>query len=227
MTRRGPDADTPTTPRPISPRALFGLVVAFLVSLGVIAILALARPPAPVEQLAEGVIGPRSAFLGATRGGHPSPPFRLRDQRGRVTTLEQLRGRPVALTFLFSSCEDTCPILARQIAGALDRLEEPVPSIAISVDPEGDTPSSAQRFLNRMRLGDRMRFLLGTRKELAPVWKAYGIQPQGEAFDHSAYVVLLDEEGRQQVSFPADKVTDDGLLHDIRVLQARQATDRG
>jgi protein SCO1/2 len=199
-------------------------VVACLVALGVVAVLALARPTDPVQRLADGVIGPRTAFFGATRGGRPSPPFRLRDQRGRITTLDELRGQPVVLTFLFSTCKDTCPILARQIAGALDRLDEPIPAIAISVDPKGDTPSSAQRFLNRMRLGDRMRYLLGSREQLASVWRAYGIQPQGAAFDHSAYVVLLDDRGRQQVSFPADKVTDDGLLHDIRVLQARPTT---
>ncbi|MDX8153385.1 SCO family protein [Patulibacter brassicae] len=226
MPQTDPRPPRPDTAQSPLPRLLFGLVVTSLVMLAVVTTLALARAPSPGQELADGVISARSDFLGADRGGHPSPPFRLRDQRGRITTLGQLRGRPAVLTFLFSSCEDTCPILARQIAGALDRLDDPIPAIAISVDPEGDTPSSAQRFLNRMRLGDRMRFLLGDRSRLAPIWKAYGIQPQGQDFDHSAYVVLLDQEGRQQVSFPADKVTDDGLLHDIRVLQER-AAERG
>jgi protein SCO1/2 len=209
----------------VHPRVLFGLVVTCLIALGVTAVLALARPAADRQELADGVISASSPFAGASRGGHPSPAFRLPDQRGRATTLAQLRGRPVILTFLYSTCEDTCPVMARQIAGALDRLDEPVPSIAISVDPEGDTPSSAQRFLNKMRLGDRMRFLLGSREELHPVWRAYGIRPQGDGFEHNAYVVLLDAQGRQQVAFPADKLTDDDLLHDVRVLQARASSD--
>jgi protein SCO1/2 len=65
-----------------------------------------------------------------------------------------------------------------------------------------------------------MRFLLGTRAELAPVWKAYGIQPQGADFDHSAYVLLIDRQGRQRIGFPVHQLTPDALAHDIRQLQA-------
>jgi protein SCO1/2 len=65
-----------------------------------------------------------------------------------------------------------------------------------------------------------MRFLLGTRAQLAPVWKAYGIQPQGNGFEHSAYVLLIDRHGRQRVSFPVDQLTPEGLTHDIRKLEA-------
>ena len=52
-----------------------------------------------------------------------------------------------------------------------------------------------------------MRFLLGDRARLQPVWKAYGIQPQGEGFEHSAYVLLIDKRGRQRIGFPVDQLT--------------------
>ena len=64
------------------------------------------------------------------------------------------------------------------------------------------------------------RILLGTRAQLAPVWNAYGIQPQGNGFEHSAYVLLIDRRGRQRVSFPVDQLTPEGLTHDIRKLEA-------
>ena len=53
----------------------------------------------------------------------------------------------------------------------------------------------------------RMDFLLGTRGELAPVWKAFGIAPQREGRDHSAYTVLVDAGGRQRIGFPASQLT--------------------
>ena len=67
---------------------------------------------------------------------------------------------------------------------------------------------------------DRMRFLLGSRRQLAPIWDAYGIRPQGAAFDHSAYVLLLDRHGRQRVGFPVAQLVPEDLAHDIRRLQA-------
>ena len=124
------------------------------------------------------------------------------------------------LTFMYSTCKDTCPLTAQQIRGALDQLGQDVPTLAISVDPANDTPLNARRFVNRQGLTSRMRFLLGTRAQLAPIWKAYGIEPQTKAFDHSAYVVLVDRNGIQRVGWPVDKLTPEGLAHDLRLLGA-------
>jgi protein SCO1/2 len=165
-------------------------------------------------------------FAGATRPAIEPLDFRLRDQDGRPATLSGYRGQVVVLTFLYSTCEDTCPVTASQIRGALDDLgEKAPPAMAISVDPAHDTPRSARTFLVRQRLANgRMRFLLGSRRELAPVWKAYGIRPQGEGFEHSAYVVLIDARGRQRIGFPFDKLTPEGLEADVRRLQQEAAS---
>jgi len=163
-------------------------------------------------------------FAGALRPAIPPKDFALRDQDGRRAALRDLRGEVVVLTFLYSTCQDTCPVTATQIRGALDDLGHDVPTLAVSVDPAGDTPDSAQRFLVRRGLsGGRMRFLLGDRATLEPVWKAYGIRPQGQGFEHSAYVLLIDRRGRQRVGFPVDKLTPEGLTHDIRRLEKEPA----
>ena len=41
--------------------------------------------------------------------------------------MRSLRGRPVIVTFLYTTCEDTCPTQAQQVKGALDELGEDVP----------------------------------------------------------------------------------------------------
>ena len=162
-------------------------------------------------------------FAGALRPvGIPPADFTLRDQDGRPAPLAAYRGRPVILTFMYSTCKDTCPLMADQIRGALDELGHDVPTLAVSVDPAGDTPLNAKTFLARHGLTGRARFLLGTRARLAPVWRAYGIRPQTNSDAHSAYVLLIDKRGRQRVAFPASELTPEGLAHDLKVLQAEQ-----
>jgi protein SCO1 len=156
-------------------------------------------------------------------GQEPAAPDFTRDHLigDGTVSLRDYRGQVVVLTFLYTTCRDTCPLTATQIRGALDDLGRDVPALAVSVDPANDTPERARRFLFTRGLArDRMRFLLGTRAQLEPVWKAYGIRPQGEAFDHSAYVLLIDRRGRQRIGFPVQQLTPEALAHDIRRLQA-------
>jgi protein SCO1 len=161
-----------------------------------------------------------SGFVGSLRPDIPPQDFTLRDEDGRRVSLRQYRGRVVVLTFLYSTCRDTCPVTATTIRGALDELGHDVPTLAVSVDPAHDTPDSAEAFLVKQGMSaGRMRFLLGTRAQLAPVWRSYGIRPQGNGFEHSAYALLIDKRGRQRVSFPVSQLTDAGLAHDIRRLE--------
>jgi protein SCO1/2 len=167
-------------------------------------------------------VGP-SGFAGAVSPSDVRPAdFRLRDQDGRMASLAGYRGKTVILTFMYSTCQDTCPVTASQIRGALDDLGHDVPALAVSVDPANDTQARAKTFLLRQHLTGRMRFLLGSRGALAPIWKAYGIQPQGKGFDHSARVLLIDGRGRQRVAFPTEQLTPEALAHDLRVLEEKR-----
>src|ERR1700709_893647 len=124
-------------------------------------------------------------FAGSLRPAGPPQDFRLRDQAGKTVSLSALRGRVVVLTFMYTTCRDTCPLTATQIRGALDDLKQPPPALAVSVDPVTETPQRAREFLFKRSLGHaRRRFLLGSRAQLQPIWRAYGIQPQGTKFDH-------------------------------------------
>ena len=162
-----------------------------------------------------------TGFHGALRPpGARAVDFSLRDQDGKVATMRQYRGRAVVLTFMYSTCEDTCPLTAQQIRGALDELGDDVPVLAVSVDPPNDTAFRAKNFLVKQQMTGRMRFLLGSRAQLEPIWKAYGIQPQGEGFEHSASTVVIDGDGIQRVGFLTDQLTPDGLAHDLRKLGA-------
>ncbi len=167
----------------------------------------------------EGTERPAGAFAGSIRPpGARAPEFRLRDQDGRPVTMAGYRGRTVVMAFVYSTCEDTCPGQVQSIRGALDRLGRDVPVLAVSVDPRNDTPARARRFLLEQHVTGRVRFVLGSERELAPVWRGYGIAPQRGALDHSAYVVLVDGDGLQRIGFPHSRLTPEDLEHDLRRL---------
>jgi protein SCO1/2 len=155
-------------------------------------------------------------WAGAIRppGAHV-PRFALRDQDGRVVTSASLRGQPVVFAFVYSTCRDTCPAQVQTIRGALDELDRKLPVVGISVDPANDTPARAKAFLIKEFMRHRMEFLLGTRAQLAPVWRAFGIQPQSKALEHSAEIVLVDPQGRQRIGFPYAELTQERLAHDL------------
>jgi protein SCO1/2 len=157
-----------------------------------------------------------TGWQGALRPpGARLPDFRLTTQDGEPVSAASLRGRPLVVTFVYSTCEDTCPAQVQSIRGALDDLGRDVPVIGVSVDPSGDTPGRARAFLLEQSMTGRMEFLLGTREQLEPVWEAFGIAPQRKGREHSAYTVLVDGEGRQRIGFPASRLTPSGLAHDL------------
>lgn len=198
----------------MNPRILVALVV---LAVGLVAVVAVASG---------GGSGPASGgaderFEGAVLpAGWRAPEIGLRDEEGERVLLSELRGQPVIVTFLYSTCDDTCPAQAQQVKGALNLLGEDHPALAISVDPAGDTPDSARAFLSKQRMTGRMRFVLGSRAELERVWRGFRVEPQRDDLDHTARIVLIDPAGVQRVGYPLDQVTPERLAHDIRLLAA-------
>ncbi len=152
--------------------------------------------------------------------GVRAPDFTLRDQDGDRVKMRDLRGRPAIVTFLYTTCEESCPAQAQQIKIGLDRLGEDIPALAIAVKPETDTPANANRFLVEQGMVGRMDIALGSRPELEPVWKGFAIQPQLDGVEHQARTVLIDANGFQRVGFPLGQLTPERLASDVRTLLA-------
>jgi protein SCO1/2 len=204
------------------PRYLVLLVAASGLAVAAI-VVAAGRAKHEADGLRDGTAAaaPAPRFAGAALPpGVRAPDFALRDQDGKLVTAASLRGGPVVVTFLYTHCKDTCPITAQQVKGALDDLRRPVPAVAISVDPPNDTRASAQRFLEKVGIGGRMRFLLGSRRELRRVWSGFAIRPQRQHEEHQARLVLLDGHGVQRVGFPISQATPERIAHDLRLLGA-------
>ena len=197
------------------PRVVIALVLAAVLSLGALVVVATAeREVAGDDPLTES-----TGFAGSVLpAGVRAPDFALRNQDGELVRMSDLRGEPVIVTFLYTTCDETCPPQAQQIKGALDQLEGDVPALAIAVEPETDTPDSARAFLAEQRMTGRMDFVLGSEEDLRPLWDAYAIQPQLPDAEHQARIVLVDGAGFQRVAFPLDQATPERIAHDVRAL---------
>ena len=151
--------------------------------------------------------------------GLRAPDFQLRNQDGDLVSMRSLRGQPVVVTFLYTTCQDSCPIQAQTVRGALDELGHDVPALAIAVDPPRDTPERAQAFLAKQRATGRIDFVLGSRAELLPLWNGFAIRPQSVTEEHQARFTLVDSRGFQRVGYPGAEATPERLAHDLRLLE--------
>jgi protein SCO1/2 len=200
----------------LNARILIALFLVAVFSLGAIVLAAPgedggAGQPTSGGSRFEGAVMPR---------GVRAPDFALQNQDGEPVSMRELRGRPVIVTFLYTTCEDTCPLQAQTIRGALDELGEDVPAIAVAVDPPRDTPERARAFLSEQRALGRIDFVLGSRAELRPLWKGFYVRPQSVTQEHQARFTLVDKRGFQRVGYPGFEATPERLAHDIRLLEA-------
>src|SRR5436190_8682022 len=115
---------------------------------------------------AEGVLSPP----------RPAPPLALRNDLGQPVDIASYRGKAVLVTFLYTHCPDVCPLIASNLGVAVRRLGpegKNVRVLAVSVDPKGDTQAATRAFVARRRLPSEFHFLIGSRRELRRVWRAY------------------------------------------------------
>jgi protein SCO1/2 len=162
-------------------------------------------------------------LAGTELGATDAPDFTLTDGvSGRSVSLAAQRGQVVALTFLYTTCPDVCPLTASRFRAAQDSLGADagrVVFIAVSVDPERDTPKATQDFSASHRLSTNWYYLVGGRAQLAPVWSAYGIgvQPGSAGVTHNDAVYLIDRRGRERVLLHSEDLAAN-LVDDLRAL---------
>jgi protein SCO1/2 len=154
----------------------------------------------------------------------PSPDFTLRDSTGKLVRLSQFQGKAVLLTFIYDHCPDVCPLIVANLHNALLKLgsqASKVQIVAVSVDPRGDTPATVKAFLAAHEMTGRMEYLIGSFRQLAPVWRAYGVEvqasPDRREVGHSAFVYGLTASGKRLALYPSN-FQPDWIVHDVPIL---------
>lgn len=135
--------------------------------------------------------------------------FRLVERDGKPRTLSDLKGEIWFAGFFFTDCRGPCPTLVSQmveLSRAVTRTKGQVRVVAISVDPETDTPERFREYAARMGVGENFWLLTGPLPEVFRIAREGFKMPveenppamvsQSGKMLHSTKVALVDGQGR-------------------------------
>lgn len=155
--------------------------------------------------------------------GEVVPDFVLLDQSGRHLHMKDLRGKVVAITFIYTRCPvaDYCPRMSRNfaeinqaLAGNL-ALYRKTHLLSVSFDPGYDTPavlrSYGEAYTGRYTQEhfDHWTFAAPSTKELPAMqhWFGVGVTPAAGTLQHSLSTVIADADGRVVAFYPTNEWT--------------------
>jgi protein SCO1 len=156
----------------------------------------------------------------------PAPDFALTSQDGETVTLEDFRGKALAVTFIYTACPDFCPLLTAKMAGVQDELGDDfgtrIAFVSITVDPELDTPEVLKHYAE-VHGADLQgwAFLTGEPAAIAEVTRRYGVFAQkaaGGEIDHTFLTSLIDPEGILRVQYIGVRFDPDEFRSDLMSL---------
>jgi protein SCO1/2 len=155
----------------------------------------------------------------------PAPDFALTLQDGTQIGLADLRSKVVVVTFIYTTCADTCPLLTAKLVGIQRQLGADgarVRFVAITVDPKKDTPAALRRYAEgHGAKAPGWIFLTGTEGEIGEVARRYGIyvkkRPGGDV-DHTFLTSVIDGEGVLRVQYQGVRFDPGEFLRDLRSL---------
>lgn len=174
-------------------------------------------PPPAASPLAE---RPHMAVI------RQAPDFTLLDLEGRPVRLSALRGRPVLLAFIYTSCTSACPLISFRMARLQEKLARaavPATLLSVSVDPADDAAALA-RFAKAFNPGPGWHFLRAEPGRLEPVLASYEewtSRVEGE-LDHPARLHLIDAQGRVREIYSLAFFDEAQAFLDLRALAGEE-----
>jgi protein SCO1 len=123
------------------------------------------------------------------------PETAVLDQDGRRLDFyrDLVKGRTVAINFIFTTCTTICPPLTatfRRVQQTLgERAGRDVSLISVSVDPTTDTPERLKTFAEKFKAGPGWTFVTGDRHEIDALLKGLGVAV-GDKNDHTPTILV-------------------------------------
>jgi protein SCO1/2 len=155
-----------------------------------------------------------------------APDFALISQDGREVTLHSLRGKVVAVAFIYTSCPDVCPMLTDKMARVQDELGadfgREVAFVSITVDPERDTPDVLKGYAEAFDADlAGWSFLSGEPAAVLDVARRYGVAVVAAAdgaVDHTLLTTLVDRRGAMRVQYLGYRFDEAEFRRDLQSL---------
>ena len=139
----------------------------------------------------------------------PAPEFALISQDRAPVKLADYRGKVVAVTFIFTLCADTCPVLTPMMSFVQDQLGadfgKKIAFVSITVDPERDTPEVLKEYAQAFGANlAGWSFLTGSPEAIRDVTRRYGVFAAKNAnggVDHTFLTSIIDQRGILRVQY--------------------------
>jgi len=123
------------------------------------------------------------------------PDVEVLDQHGNALHFysDLIKGKTVAINFIFTNCTTICPPLAATFARVQkelgDKVGRDVHFISISVDPLTDTPERLKAWGAKFKAGNGWTFVTGTKPEMDRLLSAFGAAVSRRE-DHSPVAII-------------------------------------
>jgi protein SCO1/2 len=139
------------------------------------------------------------AAIGNRVGNH-----RFRDAHGQTLELAQLRGKPLVVSMIFTSCHHICPMTTQHLAKVVDKAQTTLGDDKFDValvgfDTAVDNSEAMRYFAARQGVADKGWHLLsGDAEAIAALSRDLGFQffPSSSGFDHLIQASVIDADGR-------------------------------
>ena len=136
------------------------------------------------------------------------PQFSLVERSGKATSLADLRGSIWIADFIYTTCQDTCPMQTAEMAQLQEEWKDRggLKLVSFSVDPEKDTTAVLSRYADRYKAdAQRWLFLTGAKEEIGRLVQegfrlsAVALPGDGNVSSvimHSPRFVLIDKQAQ-------------------------------
>ena len=160
----------------------------------------------------------------------PAPEFTLTSQDGAQVALADFRGKVVAVTFIFTLCTDTCPVLTPMMSFVQDQLGRDfgakIVFVSITVDPERDTPEVLKEYAQAFGANlAGWSFLTGSPAAIRDVTHRYGVFAAKNAsgdVDHTFLTSIIDSRGTLRVQYLGVRFDPEEFRRDLLSLTKEQ-----
>ena len=127
----------------------------------------------------------------------------LTDSRGKPIRLSALRGKPLVVSLVYTSCYQICPMTTRHLATVVDKAREALGDDSFSValigfDTRVDTPEAMRNFAVTQDIDGDGWLLLSTDDASLPALVedvGFLYYPSSNGFDHLIQATVIDAEG--------------------------------
>lgn len=126
------------------------------------------------------------------------PDVPVLDQDGRKLNFytDLVKGKTVAINFVFTTCTTICPPLTatfRRVQQDLgERVGRDVGLISVSVDPVTDTPERLAAFSSKFKVAPGWSFVTGSKPEIDSLLRALGVAV-GDKNDHTPMMLIIND----------------------------------